>query len=78
MKNPENVKYALVRRRPSVWRQGAKGAAIMVVIQLALFLFNDSREDSFEVILTTTLVFFAYWFFFTFLVWVWRAIKTRA
>jgi hypothetical protein len=76
--NPENVKYALVRRRKSAWRPGAKAAAIVAIIQLIFFAFNGTSEDAFEVALTTTLVFFAYWIFFTFIVWVWRVFTGRA
>jgi chromate transport protein ChrA len=76
MKNPENVQYALVRRRPSVWRQGAKAAVAMVILQAIIYLFNGTQEDSFDIFVTLPLVFFVYWFFFTFLVWIWRAIKT--
>lgn len=74
--NPENVKYALVKRRPSVWMQGAKAAAVVAVIQIILSVSNGNEFSL--AVFSTILVFLAYWLFFTFLVWLWRVFTRRA
>jgi hypothetical protein len=72
---PENVKYALVKRRPSAWRQGVKLAAIMAVLQVVLSASQGEPLD--YIVFVTVLVFFGYWIFFAFLVWLWRAIRGK-
>jgi Na+/melibiose symporter-like transporter len=73
MKHPENVKYAMVRHRPSVWAQGAKAAAVVAAIQIILMVSDPGQDNWFGVLI----VFAVYWVFFTFLVWFWRALKDR-
>lgn len=73
MNHPENVKYAMVRRRPSAWTQGAKPAAIVAVIQVVLMVADPGPNSWFGAFI----VFAVYWVFFTFLVWFWRALKDR-
>ncbi|MEO8355432.1 MAG: hypothetical protein ABI621_05940 [Chloroflexota bacterium] len=63
--SPEN----LVRRRPSAWRQGAKVAAVIAVIQACLTIEGRGIEGF---IVAVILIFLAYWLFFTFIVWLWR------
>jgi hypothetical protein len=72
--HPENVKYALVKRRPSAWIQGAKPAAIIAAIQA---FFSIADRDFITFVLGVVVVFVAYWVFFTFVVWFWRALRDR-
>lgn len=75
MSQPENVKYALVKRQPSAWKQGAKAAAVVAIIQI-IFMALDPGPNS--GIVAVTIIFGAYWLFFTFVVWLWRVIRGRA
>lgn len=73
-KHPENVKYALVRRRPSAWRQGAKPAALVAIIQIVFMVLDPAPNSG---IVAVLIIFAAYWVFFTFLVWLWRVIRKQ-
>jgi hypothetical protein len=73
--NPENVKYVLVRRIPSVWKQGAKAAAVVAAIQA---YFSMDGRDIGSFVFGIVIIFVAYWLFFTFLVWLWRVLTKRA
>jgi hypothetical protein len=75
MKHPENVKYALVKRRPSAWRQGAKAAAVVAAIQATLSAMGDVGFGN--IVLGAVVIFVVYWVFFSFLVWFWRALTDR-
>ena len=72
--SPENVQNDLVRRRPSVWRQGAKVAAVIAVIQACLTIEGRGIEGF---IVAVIIIFVGYWLFFTFIVWLWRRLTGR-
>ena len=67
--SPENIQNALARRRPSVWRQGAKVAAVVAVIQACLTIEGRGIEGF---IVAVIIIFVAYWLVFTFIIWLWR------
>jgi hypothetical protein len=67
--SPDNIKKALARHRPSVWRQGAKIAAVVAVIQACLTIEGRGIEGF---IVAVILIFVAYWLVFTFIIWLWR------
>jgi hypothetical protein len=66
---PENVQNALVWRHPSVWRQSAKIAAVIAVIQACLTIQGRGIEGF---IAAAILIFVVYWLFFAFVFWLWR------
>jgi hypothetical protein len=72
--NPENVTDARVKRRPSAWKQSAIAAAIIAVIQSCLTIEGRGIEGF---ILWVLILFLAYWFFFTFIRWLWRRLRDR-
>ena len=60
---------------PSMWRQSAKLAAIVAVIQAFLTISGRGIEGF---VLWILILFVTYWLLFTFLIWLWRVITRRA
>jgi len=73
--NPENVQYAMVGRRVSAWRQGAKAAAVVAVIQIILSVSHG--DDISLALFSAALVFSGYWLLFSFIIWLWRVVTCR-
>jgi hypothetical protein len=61
--------------RTSAWRQSAKLAAIVAVVQTFLTISGRGIEGFF---LWMLILFVAYWLLFTFLIWLWRRFVRRA
>jgi hypothetical protein len=71
--NPENDIRA--KRRSPSWKLMATAAAILAVIQ-ACFTIEGMGIEGF--VLWILILFIGYWFFFTFLVWLWGRYRDRA
>jgi hypothetical protein len=60
---------------PLRWKQTAKLAAVVAVIQAFLTISGRGIEGF---ILWIILLFVIYWLFFTFLVWLWQVLTNRS
>jgi len=73
--NPEPLRDAPVKRFRSRWKQTAIPAAVIAVIQAFLTISGMGIEGF---ILWIIILFVVYWLLLTFLVWLWRVVKSRS